>query len=405
MRLLDRTNPVRWARMLSFVFCGMILLASCKKNASNVQSRMQMTVPVTAAVAVQKDVPVQIEAVGSVEAFRTVSVKAMVGGQITHIYFEEGQHVSKGMLLFTVDPRPFQDDLEKNQANLAKDLAYVKQAQANLAKDIAQQRNAQTEVKRYAGLIHQGYVSAEQFDQIRTNAQSLQATVRADQALVQTAQQTIGIDQSAIDSSKLTLEYCYVRAPIDGQAGSLLIHEGNLIKANDTPSLVVINQIQPIHVTFAVPQEQLDEIKKYKALGQLKVEAIPAAESEKSEIGKIDFIDNAVDPATGTVKLKGLFNNDDKTLWPGRFANVKLTLRDEPNAIVVPSSAVLTGQMGSYLFAIKPDMTVEIRPVIVERTMGDESVIKSGLRSGEKVVTDGQLLLGPGAKVEVKKGE
>ncbi len=357
--------------------------------------------PVTAAAVTQKSVPVQIEAVGNVEAYSAVSVKAMVAGEILKVHFKEGQEVRKGDPLFTIDPRPFQVDLEKSEANLARDTSVVRQAEANLAKDIAQAKNAQTEFHRYGNLIKQGYVSQEQYDQIETNANSFDATVRSDEAALQIARDTLGVDRSTIDNSRLQLQYCYIHSPIDGRTGSLLVHEGNLIKANDTPNLVVINQIEPIYVTFAVPQDQLSEIKKYTARGELKVEAIPGTEGEPV-LGKITFIDNAVDTSTGTVKLKGIFKNESKTLWPGLFANVKLTLRDDPRAIVVPSEAVLTGQKGSYVFVIQPDMTVQIRPVVLDRTVDDEAIVKNGLSPGEKVVTDGQLLLGPGAKVEIK---
>jgi len=356
----------------SCLLLSLAFLSACQKKPPAMGG---FAVPVTAAVVKQKDVPVQIEAVGNVEAVRTVSVKPMVAGQVMEVHFREGQDVRKGDLLFVIDPRPFQIALSK--------------AQADWARDTAQQKNAQTEVKRYEGLIKQGYVSAEQYDQMRTNASALNATV--------------GVDQTAVNDAKLNLQYCFIHSPIDGRTGAVLIHPGNLVKANDTPSLVVVNQIQPIYVTFAVAQEKLDEIKTFMSQGALKVVAIPASEEETPVVGKVSFIDNAVDPNTGTVKIKAIFPNEGKTLWPGRFANVKLTLRTESNALVVPTQAVQTGQQGSYVFVIGPDMSVKIQPVVVDRSQDSESVIKSGLKAGDKVVTDGQLMLGPGMKVMLKK--
>ena len=322
----------------------------------------------------QKTVPVQILTIGNVEAYSTVSVKSQIGGILTRVHFREGQDVNRGALLFTIDPRPYE--------------AALKQAEANLAKDNAQLENARKEVRRYAELVKKGYVAQEQYDQISTNAASFEAIVNADMAVVENA--------------RLQLKYCSIYSPLTGRTGNLVVNEGNLIKANADTPMVVINQVQPIYVTFSVPEQNLSEIKRYMTGGTLKIEAILSKEEENPEQGVLTFIDNAVDTATGTIKLKGTFANKGKRLWPGQFVNTVLTITSEPDAIVVPSQSVQTGQKGQYVFIIKDDLTVEDRPVIAGGTLNGETVIEKGLQSGEKVVTDGHLRLVPGARVEVK---
>jgi multidrug efflux system membrane fusion protein len=349
-----------------------VFLFACSKK-SEPPSRMEK-VPVTAAAVIQKAVPVQLRAIGNVEAYSTISVKSQIEGVLIRVHFKEGQYVNKGDILFTIDPRPYE--------------AALKQAEANLAKDNAQLENARVEVTRYAELVKKGYVAQEQYDQIRTNAAALEATVNADKALVENA--------------RLQLKYCYIYSPINGRTGNLAANEGNLIKANADNPMVTINQIQPIYVTFSVPEQYLNEIKKYMTAGKLGVEAFISKEDVISEQGVLTFIDNTVDMTTGTIKLKGTFANKGKRLWPGQFVNVLLTLTMQPDAIVVPSQAVQAGQSGVYVFVIKSDLTVESRPVVVDRSLDGESVIKKGLQPGEKVVTDGQIRLVPGAKVEIK---
>jgi membrane fusion protein, multidrug efflux system len=331
-------------------------------------------VPVTAGTVIQKTVPVQVRAIGNVEAYSTISVKSQIGGELIRVHFKEGQDVNKGDILFRIDPRPYE--------------AALKQAEANLAKDNAQLENANAQVRRYEELVKKGYVAQEQYDQIRTNAAAFEATVNADKAIVENA--------------RLQLKYCFIYSPITGRTGSLIANQGNLIKANADTSMVVINQIQPIYVTFSVPEQNLLEIKRYMAEGNLKIEAFLSKEDMKPEQGELAFIDNTVDMATGTIKLKGTFANRGKRLWPGQFVNVVLTLTTQPHAIVVPSQAIQTGQSGDYVFVIKSDLTVESRLVIIARTLDGETVVEKGLQPGDKVVTDGQLRLVPGAKVEIK---
>ncbi|HWP45985.1 MAG TPA: efflux RND transporter periplasmic adaptor subunit [Candidatus Limnocylindrales bacterium] len=385
----------------------LIFLTACSRgdaSGKSDQPRQRAAVPVTAATVVEKTVPIQIKTIGTAEAYSVVAVRAQVNGELTGVYFQEGQDVKKGDLLFTIDRRPLEAALRQAEANLAKDIARLKQAEANLAKTAAQAKNAQVQARRYESLNQQGIISKDQYDQIRTNAEALQAALHADQAAVEDAKAAIRADQAAIENVKLELEYCSIRSPLDGRTGDLMVHPGNLIKANDTV-LVNINQISPIYVTFSVPEQELPEIKKYMAQGKLQVEAeIPNSEGNPVK-GVVTFVDNAVDKATGTIQLKGTFDNEEKRLWPGQFVNVTLTLTTQPNAIVAPSQAIQAGQQGSYVFVIKPDLTVESRPVVVARTLENESIIEKGLQPGEKVVTDGQLRLTPGMKVEVKNDQ
>lgn len=355
---------------------GLLVLAAC-----NTGSRSQSpvgpppAVPVAAALAVRKDVPVQLRAIGAAEAYATVTVKTMVNGQIEKVGFREGQDVRKGELLFTIDPRPYE--------------AALKTAEATMAKDLALKENAEKDVKRYAYLIEKDLVPRQQFDQVVSNAAALAATVNADNALV--------------ENSRVQLSYCFIRSPIDGRTGSLFAKEGNVVKANDT-SLVSINQIAPIYVTFSVPEQYLADIRKYRESGTLAVEAVITGQEDKPARGTLTFIGNAVDNTTGTIQLKGTFPNGDRRLWPGQFINVTLTLTTRRGAVVAPTPAVQTGQQGQYVFVVKPDLTVEARPVVAGQPVGGETVIEKGVQAGERVVTDGQLRLVPGARVEIKKG-
>jgi membrane fusion protein, multidrug efflux system len=339
------------------------------------RSRGGEAVPVLVATAVQKNVPVQIRAVGNVEAYSTVSVKSQVTGVLTQAHFKEGQDVKKGQLLFTIDPRPFE--------------AALKQAQANLARDTAQLMNGREQVKRYAELVEKQYVSREQYDQIKTNADAAEAVVDADKA--------------AVENAKVQLSYCYIYSPVNGRVGTLLVNEGNLVRVNDGTPLVVINQLTPIYVTFSVPEQHLVDIKRRMASGKLVVGAQFPSDEGRPEQGALVFVDNAVDRTTGTIKLKAEFTNGERRLWPGQFVNVALTLATQGDAVVVPSDAVQIGPSGQQVFVVKQDKTVEVRPVTVGQTQEGESIIAKGLRAGEVVVREGQFLLGPGSRVEIKE--
>ena len=358
--------------LIALLGCG--LLSSC--SGSKAAPPRVMAVPILAATVEQKDVPLQVKAIGAVEAYSNVSVKTQITGELTGVHFKEGQDVSKGQLLFTLDKRPFE--------------AALKQAQGMLAKDQAQAANARAQAKRYESLNKAGVVSKEEYEQMQSNADALDAAVLADQA--------------AVDNARVQLVYCTIYSPIDGRTGPLLIHQGNMIKANDTPFLVSINQVQPIYATFTVPEQNLADIKRYSNQGKLRVQAFIPNDTRGPAGGWLSFIDNTVDQATGTIKLKGEFANTDRRLWPGQFVDVVLTLAQQPKAMVVPSQAIQNGQAGQFVMVIKPDMTVEARPVTLDRSSDGQAVIAKGLAVGEQVVTDGQLRLVPGVtKVELKQ--
>lgn len=347
------------------------LLTACGKTKAGPPA--ETAAPVVVATAEQRDVPVEVKAVGTVEAYSNVQVKSMIAGEITRVAFTEGQDVRKGELLFVIDPRPHQ--------------AALAQAQGNLARGVAQEANARAQATRYAALFKEGVVSREQFDQITTAADALKQAVEADRAAVETA--------------KVNLTYTTIHSPIYGRTGNLMVHQGNVVKANDI-ALLTINQVQPIYATFSVPEMYLPEIKKYQAARKLPVIVHVPNEPKPAE-GVLTFIDNTVDPATGTIKLKATYTNRDRRLWPGQFADISLTLTTDKKAVLVPSAAVQTGQNGQYLFVVKSDNTAELRDVTVSRIVGNDSVITSGVQPGDQVVTDGQVRLTPGRKVALSK--
>ena len=366
----------RQAISLYLILTAVSLGSTCCQSGGTgdaAQADMNFTVPVTVATVIQKTVPVEVRVIGNGEAYSTVVVKSQLDGQLQRVSFQEGQDVQEGDLLFTIDPRPYDSAL--------------KQAEANLARDLAQEKNAQAQADRAQKLYEDGLISREQFDQFRSNAGALEAAVRADQA--------------AAENVKIQLAYCSIHSPLAGRTGKLLVHQGNIVKANDT-GLIEINQISPLYVNFSVPEQYLPQIKQYQARGKLVVEALPPQDESRPEEGQLTFFNNAVDSTTGSILLRGTFQNAEKRLWPGQFVNVVLRLTSRPNAVVAPTQAVQTGQAGHYAFVVGPNLTVESRPVMVGPTIGDETVIDKGLQPGDKVVTDGQLLLFPGAKVEIK---
>lgn len=328
---------------------------------------------VTVAPAQEKDVPLQLRAIGNVEAYSTVAVRALVGGQLQAVHFRQGQDVRKGDRLFTIDARPMQ--------------AALAQAEAALARDRAQEKNAAEQLRRYTALYQEGGVSQEQYEQFRTNLAALRATVEASRANVENARVQLG--------------YATVTAPLSGRTGTLQVHAGNLVRANDTTPLVTINQVSPIYVTFSLPQKDLPDVNRYQGEGRIKVTAaVPGAE-QLTEEGSLTFVENAIDPTTGTIKLRATFPNAAKRLWPGQFVKVAVTLTTMPRVTVVPARAVQTSQQGEFVYVLKPDQTVEARPVVTGQAHEGETVVREGLAAGEQVVTDGQLQLKPGAKVQV----
>ena len=330
-------------------------------------------VPVSVAPAMQQSVPVRLEAFGNVEAFSTVSVKARVDGQIVALNFKEGQEIKKGDVLFRIDARPFE--------------AALKQAEANALRDAAARDQAQSQERRYNELLEKNFISKEAYAQIATNAQTAQATARASQA--------------ALENAKLNVEYCTIISPLDGYVGKVLLQVGNLVKANDVTPLVVINQVRPIYVNFAVPEQSLTSLRTYMATGPLPVEVSPSGETSALAQGQLIFVDNAVDPSTGTIKLRAQFDNKNIALWPGQFVNVRVRLFDQADAILIPARSVQTGPNGQYVYVVKEDKTAELRKVTVERSEGEQVVVK-GLAKDEQVVTRGALRLAPGVRVEIR---
>jgi multidrug efflux system membrane fusion protein len=317
-------------------------------------------------------VPFEVSAIGHVEPFSTVAVKPRVGGEVREVGFREGDDVKAGALLFVIDPRPFEAALAESRANLARDRARLTEAEQTF--------------KRYEGLIQKEYITQEQFDQARANSEALRATTQADEA--------------AIETTRLNLEYCRITAPVSGRTGGLLVHQGNIVKANDDKPLVVINQVEPVFVSFAVPEKGLGEVKRRSTGARLPVVATP--QGGKSETGELTFLDNAVDSTTGMITLKASFPNGDRALWPGQYVTVSLTLKIDEDAVVAPVDAIQTGQSGNYVYAVKPDSTVELRTVVVRRNWGAWALITSGLAPGDRVVTDGQLRLAPGVRIAEK---
>jgi membrane fusion protein, multidrug efflux system len=331
-------------------------------------------VPVTVAPVVRKSVPIEISVIGAAEPFSSVAIRSQITGQLNTVTFTEGDDVKAGQVLFTLDKRPLE--------------AAAEQAKANLDRDVAQAANAAAQFKRYQDLADRGIATKEQVDTARTSMTALNATVNADRA--------------ALENAEVQLQYATITATISGRTGALQVHEGNLVRANDTTPLVVINQIAPISVAFAIPEARLPELKKYMSQGALRVTASPPRDDAPAAVGKISFVDNQVDQTTGTIRLKGTFANEDRRLWPGQFLNVVVTLTSDPNAIVVPTAAVQAGQQGPYVFIVKEDKTVDMRPVAVSRTNASDTVVASGLKPGETVVTDGHLRLVPGSHITVK---
>lgn len=377
--------------------------AARNDKSSKTKGGMPLT-PVTVAQAEMRDIPIQVRQIGSVEPVAVIAVKAQISGELNQVFFKEGQEVKKGDQLFEIDPRPYQQALDQAQAALQKDIALVSQAEANLARDQAQAANAKQQAKRYAGLAAEGVISKDQNDSYQTTSQVQDQAVRADQAAITSAQASVVSDRSAIETAKLNLSYCYIRSPIDGRAGSLLLQAGNLVKANDTTALVNINQLQPVYVTFSAPEQLLPEIRRYNAAHALSVTGTGVEDGSNRPVtatGQLTFIDNIVDSTTGTIKLKATFSNADHTLWPGQFITVVMTLRTLDHATVVPSEAIQSGQKGQFAFVVKPDQTVETRLVTVGQTIDNQIVVQSGISPGETVVTDGQLRLFPGAHIRV----
>ena len=370
------TKPRLLAR---FFLAGVLLMTACSggPSAEEPKSKEKPAVPVTVASVFTKDVPVQVTSVGNVEAYSTVAVKSRVSGELVGVHFQEGQEVKEGDPLFTIDKAPYE--------------VALKEAQARLERDQALARKARDDVRRNMPLAEKDIVSRQSLDQYVSTAEAAEALVKADQA--------------ALENLQLQLGYCSIRSPISGRTGSLLIQRGNLVKGNDeNKSLLTVHQIEPIYVTFAVPEKYLGEINRRTKETRMEVQVYSPENQGSPEpvIGVVSFVNNTVEVSTATIRLKATFQNRDRRLWPGQTVNVLLTLGVQPKAVVVPSQAIQSGQSGSYAFVVKQDQTAELRLVSVSRSTNGEAVIEKGLSPGETVVTDGQLLLTSGARVSIK---
>jgi len=415
---------------LAWALAAAALLAGCSDSASGRSpAAAPPPVPVVVGDAVERTVPIQVAAVGNAQAYTSVGIKAQVAGQIVRVHFTEGRDVRAGDLLFTIDPRPVEAALRQAQANVARDTAQLRQAEAallqqqaevrkaeaNLERDLAQLRNAQAQERRYRELMDRELIAREQYDQLRTNLAAMEATVQADRAAIENAKAAataavatvdnvravVRAGEAMVDGVRLQLGYTTIRAPLDGRTGNLLVQAGNVVKANEDTPMVVINQVHPIYVSFAVPEQYLADIKRFRAAAPLRVEARLPNQPATLATGELTFVNNAVDQATATIQLKATFANGDDALWPGQFLDVALTLTRRP-ALLVPSQSIQAGQQGPFVFVVGPDRTVEARRVVVGTRLGAETIVEQGLRAGERIVTDGQLRLVPGAKVEVK---
>ena len=336
----------------------------------------QPAVPVTVDRVIVKEMPIDVTVVGTAEAFSTVAVRAQVTGELKAVNFQQGDDVQAGQVLFTLDHRPLESALS--------------QAQANLERDTAQAANAKVIAQRMEDLVERGVGTREQRDTARTTAAALDAVV--------------GANRAAVENAQVQLQYATIRAPIAGRTGALMVHAGNLVRANDQTPLVVINQVSPIYVSFGIPEALLPDLRRYMAQRELDVEALPPNEEVAPAHGRITFVDNQVDQTTGTIRIKATFPNTNRRLWPGQFVNVTVRLASDPQAIVVPSVAVQAGPEGQYVYVVKADHTVEMRPVEVARTAGQETVLKQGVKAGETIVLDGHLRLVPGSRISIKGG-
>ncbi|MBI4719808.1 MAG: efflux RND transporter periplasmic adaptor subunit [Chitinivibrionia bacterium] len=351
-----------------------VLIGGCSHESSTVR---QPPVPIVSAEAAAKTIPFEIVSIGSGEAYKTVSIRSQVGGVLSRVYFKEGEHVKTGDRLFLIDPAPFEAALRAAEAKRDRDLATLKYTEES--------------VRRYDELAKKDYITAQEYSNLRTGLETIRATVQSDEA--------------DVESARLNLDYCSVESPLNGRMGTLLIDEGNVVRASGDNPMVVIHQIKPMFVRFAVPEQHLPDILKYSATESLEVRAFAPGESPDDRRGSLTFIDNAVDASTGTILLKAEFPNEDLTLWPGEFVNVVLVLKQLENVVVVPAQAVGTGQMGDYVFVVSQDNTVDLRPVTVSYRRDNDAVIENGVQAGERVVVDGQLRLRPGSAVVEKPAD
>src|SRR5688572_6030798 len=399
---------------LSFRLNTLLLIAAFAATTSGCVNKAQQNferppAPVSVTAAVSQDVSNYLDALGKIVARETVSIQPQVAGRITKIHFTDGANVRKGQLLFTIDPRPFEANLKQAQANLSRDAALKKQAEANLAREVAREKWGYAQVERYRTLVEQGVVAKEQYEQLRAEYDSLKANSEAARAVVRSADETLKVDNAAIDTAKVELSYCFIHAPIDGRAGQRLVDLGNVVnpggQANADENgnvLLVIERLNPIYADFTISQNHLSAVQREMQQGSLRTE-VRMPDGNESVTGQLTFVDNAVQDETGQVTLRATLPNPDQRFWPGRFVNVRLVLSTTTGAVLVPVSAPQMSANGSYVYVVKPDSTAEQRTVSLGQRQGDLIVVEKGVNAGEQVVTNGQLGVTPGGPVLVEK--
>ena len=403
-RLIDRLGVVLSVGCLSAVF-----MTGCVNKAQ--QSFERPPAPVTVTTVVTQDVPTYLDAIGKTVAREVVSIQPQVAGRITKIHFTDGADVKKGEMLFTIDTRPFEVNVQQAKANLSKDQALKKQAEANLSKEIAQAKWGEVQVNRYRQLAAEGVVAREQYEQLQANLDSLNASVEAARAVVRSADEAIKVDAAAIESAKVQLSYCYIRSPIDGRAGQRLVDIGNVVNpggsSNDTSgnsnSLLMIERLEPIYADFTISQNDLTAVQQQMRAGTLRAEVRLPDTSDELVVGQLTFLDNAVQNTTGQVNLRATIPNPGHRFWPGRFVNIRLVLNTIQAAVLVPASAPQMSAKGSFVYVVKEDSTAEQRPVTLGQQQGDLIVVESGVQPGERVITNGQLGVTPGGKVLIEQ--
>jgi membrane fusion protein, multidrug efflux system len=407
---LCRFSKTIWFLPLLAVF-GLLLAncsntgvsASADKGGKGGKKGVGSDVPVTIVTVGRKTVPVEEQVIGNVEAYSTISVKAQVGGQLTEMHFKEGDFVKKNDLLFVIDPRPYQAALDGAVATVAKDQAILGQVKATLARDEANLRYQKATAQRYAALYQGGIISKDQTEQLTATADATSEAVAADKASIDSATADLAAARANVDSARVNLSYTTIHSPLDGRTGNVSVKLGNVVAANNV-ELLTITEIEPIYVTFSVAEALLSDIRRYMAERPLSVRAQIQDDASTEEKGVLTFVDNAVDTTTGTIKLKGTFENTDHKLWPGQFVRVTLRLSERPNAIVVPNEAIQTGQNGAFVYVVKADRHVEVRHVETSLRVNQDMVVDKGLEAGETVVTEGQLRLAPDSRVAVRNG-
>ena len=387
--------------IVALATCGLLIAACTKEERKDGQPKRAFAAPVRVALAERKDVPFEVRAVGNAEAFSIVAIKSRVAGQIIHVRVREGEEVKAGALLFELDPKPFIERLRAAEAALARDQAAEKQSQAEIQRATAQAAQARVQWERYQKLLKEGIAAQQQAEEIRSASLSAEAQLNVTKAALESVRAAIRAGEAQVAEAKLDLSYTKLDAPVGGTAGFIQTRTGNLVKENDTTALMTIAQHSPMYVSFAVPEQHLNEIRKYSAGGRKLVVDVLDEGGTVTAHGALDVMDNTVDSTTGTIKLKALFPNKDRRLWPGQFVTVRMMLRVDTGALTVPNNAVQAGPDGRYVWVVRGDKTAELRPVTVLRTQGEFTVLGGGIQEGETVIISGQLRVAPNAPVRV----